>query len=328
MDKTGDELMAKTALEIKKIGKEVLKVEIDAMQKLRTSIGADFIDAVQLLKATYGRVVVTGMGKSGHIARKISSTFSSIGKQSFFVHPAEASHGDLGMIDTFDTVVAISNSGETAELFDILHYCKRNNIRIIGITSKKDSTLDNAATISLILPKFDEACPFGLAPTTSTTLSLALGDALAVAIYAKTFSPLDFSQFHPGGKIGSRLLKVANLMHTGKEMPIIDIDDTVGEAIVEITNKALGCVGILDGEKLAGIITDGDFRRHIDKVTMKCPVSKIMSRKPLIVQGDLFAVDALTMMNSKKITSLFVVEGGHPVGVVHIHDLLRAGVDN
>ncbi len=309
------------------LGKEVLSTEILGLQKLHDQLDHNFVDAVNLVSATLGKIVVTGMGKSGHIARKIAATMSSTGKPAVFLHPAEASHGDLGMVEKYDTVIAISNSGETAELFDILDYCKRNGNRIIAITKKENSTLDSAADVSLILPDADEACPLGLAPTTSTTLCLALGDAIAVARYKEDFSPLDFGEFHPGGKLGSKLAKVSHVMHTGKSIPTVKKTQTVHTAILEMTRKALGCVGVLDKEKLVGIITDGDLRRHLEETNLTVKVTKIMCRDPITVTSNMFASEALKIMNDRKITSLFVVDSSKPVGVLHVHDLLRAGVD-
>ena len=309
------------------IGREVIEKEAAALHALAKSLNHDFTDAINLLKATAGRVIVTGMGKSGHVARKIAATLASTGKTSFFIHPGEAAHGDLGMIDKWDCVIAISNSGETQELFSILDYCKRYGVRLIGITKNNESTLAQHADISLILPAHDEACPLGLAPTTSTTLCIALGDALAVALYKEGFSPHDFAEYHPGGKIGSQLLKVAHIMHVGNEMPTVDISANVGEAILEMTRKALGCVGVLDKERLAGILTDGDLRRHIHDIPIRSSVGEIMTRKPKVTKPGTLAVEALKFMTDNKISSLFVIDEGRPVGVIHLHDCLRAGIN-
>lgn len=310
-----------------KIGKEVLQIEAKALFDTANVLDHNFQNAVELLEATFGKIIVTGMGKSGHIARKIAATLSSTGKPAHFLHPSEASHGDLGSIDKYDCVLAISNSGETEELYDILHFCKRNNIRIISMTSEKESTLAKASSVCLLLPKVQEACPLGLAPTTTTTLCLALGDALAVALYKDRFTPTDFQEYHPGGKLGSKLLKVEHLMHTGKDVPTVRKNATVADAIIEISKKSLGCVGVVDRGKLIGIITDGDLRRHIKDISMDASAHEIMTRNPRTISGDLFAVDALNIMNKKNITSLFVLQAGKPIGIIHIHDVLRAGVD-
>jgi len=312
--------------DIKNLGKEVIRTEIIGMQKLYDQLDYDFVNAVELINASPGKIIVTGMGKSGHIARKIAATMSSTGKPSIYLHPAEASHGDLGIIERYDAIIAISNSGETAELNDILEYAKRNGNRIIAITSKENSTLDIAADVSLVLPDAQEACPLGLAPTTSTTLALVLGDAIAVARYRENFSPLDFSQYHPGGKLGSKLAKVSHLMHSGNSIPTIEQSGSVQDAILEISKKALGCVGVTHIERLVGIVTDGDLRRHLGNVQLADNVSEIMAKTPITVTGNMFAAEALKLMNDKKITSLFVIDGGRPVGVLHIHDLLRAGI--
>lgn len=309
------------------IGKIVIEKEAKALEQLAKSLDHTFKDAVSLINATVGRVIITGMGKSGHIARKISATLSSTGKTSFFVHPGEAAHGDLGIIDKWDCVIAISNSGETQELFPVLDYCKRYGVRIIGITKNNNSTLAEHSDIVLKLPNHDEACPLGLAPTTSTTMCLALGDALSVAVYKESFNPHDFAEFHPGGKIGSQLLKVAHIMHIGNEMPTVGIDANLGEAILEMTKKALGCVGVLDRETLAGILTDGDLRRHIHDIPVKSSIGEIMTRNPKTVKPTMLAAEALKYMNDNKISSLFVIDEGRPVGVIHLHDCLRAGVD-
>lgn len=309
------------------IGKDVIQQEAKALRQLADSLGIEFKEAVELLNATAGRVVVTGMGKSGHIARKIAATLASTGKTAFFVHPGEASHGDLGMIDKWDCVIALSNSGETQELFAVLDYCKRYGVRVIGITKNSESTLAEHSDVCLVIPPHDEACPLGLAPTTSTTLCLALGDALAVAVYKEGFNPHDFAEFHPGGKLGSRLLKVAHIMHVGNEMPTVDISANVGDSILEMTRKALGCVGILERERLAGILTDGDLRRHIHEIPLDSLVKEVMTRNPKVTKPNMLASEALKFMNDNKISSLFVIDEGRPVGVIHFHDCLRAGVD-
>ena len=276
-----------------------------------------------------GRVVITGMGKSGHIACKIAATFASTGTPSLFVHPAEASHGDLGMVTVGDAVVALSNSGETFELADIVSHTRRWSIPLIAITSNAASTLGAAADLTLALPKVGEAGSMAIAPTTSTTMMLALGDALAVALLErKGFSAEDFRALHPGGKLGQKLLRVADLMHVGKELPLISVESGMQQAILEMTAKTYGCVGAIDaGGHLAGIITDGDLRRHIDDVDLlRRTVREVMTAHPRTIRTGALAAEALHVMNEKSITSLFVLEDGKPVGIVRLHDCLKAGV--
>eukprot|EP01136_Pigoraptor_vietnamica_P039947 Opistho-1_new@11303 len=268
------------------------------------------------------------MGKSGHIARKIAATFASTGTPAQFVHPAEASHGDLGMVTPADAVIALSNSGETFELADIISYTRRWSIPLIGITSRGDSALGSAADVTLLLPNVGEAGLIGIAPTTSTTMMLALGDALAVALLErKGFSAEDFHQLHPGGKLGQKLLRVADLMHVGKELPLIGLEAGMQQAILEITAKTYGCVGIVDARgDLAGIITDGDLRRHMGGDLLHRRAADVMTAKPRTIRPAALAAEALHVMNEKSITSLFVIEDGKPVGIVRLHDCLKAGV--
>ena len=308
--------------------KRVLLLEIEGLQTLSENLDQSFIQALDLLSAMGGRCVVSGMGKSGHIARKIVATMASTGTPTFFVHPGEASHGDLGMITEQDVIIALSNSGETAELADLVAYAKRFEIPLIGITGKQQSTLAKAATVALMLPDTDEACPMGLAPTTSTTAMLALGDALAVAMLErKGFSPDDFHVFHPGGKLGNKLLKVGDIMHSGDELPLVAADMAMSEAIVVMTAKSFGCLGVVgDDGALQGILTDGDLRRHMGPELMARTAGEVMTAGGRFISADALASEALGTMNSKAITTLFVVEGAHPVGIVHIHDCLRAGV--
>lgn len=310
------------------VARRVLRTEIAGLTALVDELNGRFSEAVDLLSATHGRVTVTGMGKSGHVARKIAATLASTGTPAQFVHPAEASHGDLGMITTHDAILALSNSGETAEMEDIVGYSRRFAIPLVVITSRAASALAQAADLALILPNAEEACPHGLAPTTSTTLMLALGDALAVALLErKGFSPADFRLFHPGGKLGSRLLKVSDLMHSGDAVPLIGPDQTMGEAILVMTRKRLGCVGVVDADgRLAGIVTDGDLRRHMDSRLTERQVREIMTVRPRTTGPNAFAAEALRMM-SGSITALFVVDDERrPMGVLHVHDCLRAGV--
>jgi len=310
------------------VAHRVLATEAEALGALAQSLDGPFIAACQSLAAVKGRVVVSGMGKSGHVGCKIAATLASTGTPSFFVHPAEASHGDLGMITTDDAVIALSNSGETPELSDIIAFTRRFNIPLIGITSRPASTLATQSDVALVLPPIPEACPMGLAPTTSTTMMLALGDALAVALLERRgFTAADFRVFHPGGQLGRRLLKVADIMHGGDGLPLVWPDAAMTQVILEMTTKSLGCVGVVgDDGMLAGIITDGDLRRHLQPDLMHAPAQQVMTRNPKTVAPSLLAAEALRIMNEKSITSLFVVEDGRPVGVVHVHDLLRSGV--
>lgn len=295
---------------------------------LRNGMGEPFVRAVEVLAGAQGRVIVTGIGKSGHVGQKIAATFASTGTPSFFVHPSEASHGDLGMIRRDDAVLAISWSGETVELKNIVTYSRRFNVPMIAITSKAQSALGRAADVVLELPKAKEACPYGLAPTTSTTMQLALGDCLAIALLeAKGFTAHDFRVFHPGGSLGAQLKFVADVMHKGDNLPIVGSDETMATALVTMTQKSFGCLGVVDAEgKLAGIITDGDLRRHMGENLPKARTADIMTRRPKTIGPEALASAALDLINRSRITALFVVENGKPVGIVHIHDLLRLGV--
>ncbi|MEO5336177.1 MAG: KpsF/GutQ family sugar-phosphate isomerase [Magnetospirillum sp. WYHS-4] len=308
--------------------RRVLKLEAAALDELAASLGEAFVAAVGILEGIRGRVVVTGMGKSGHVARKIAATMASTGTPAFFVHPGEASHGDLGMITGEDAVIALSNSGETAELGDMVAYACRFDIPLIALTRKPSSALAKAATVALVLPPSDEACPMGLAPTTSTTAMLALGDALAVALLErKNFSSDDFQVFHPGGKLGQRLLKVADIMHQGDQLPLVDRGTPMHDALLTMTAKRLGCVGVLDGEgRLLGIVTDGDLRRHMGPDLLARKVEDLMTAGPKTISPDALASEAVRIMNKKAITTLFVLVDGRPEGILHIHDCLRAGV--
>ena len=311
-----------------KAAQKLLKTESDALLALSHGLGREFAAAVVLLSGIEGRVIVTGMGKSGHVGCKIASTMASTGTPSFFVHLGEASHGDLGMIVDGDVVLAMSNSGETAELAAIISHTSRFSIPLIGMTSKPESALAKASDVALILPDSPEACPMGLAPTTSTTLMLALGDALSVALLErKQFSPADFHVLHPGGKLGSRLLKVSDLMHTGDQLPLSPEATLMSEAIVEMTSKSFGCLGVTgeDG-KITGVITDGDLRRHMSAQMMSQTVREVMTTGARTTDPDAMATHALAVMNSLKITTLFVLKDERPVGILHIHDCLRAGV--
>ncbi len=295
---------------------------------IQNGLGASFIDAVELISKARGRVIVTGMGKSGHIGRKTAATLASTGTPAFFVHPGEASHGDLGMITADDVIMALSWSGETAELKDLIEYSHRFRIGLLAVTANADSTLAKNADIVFLLPKAREACPHNLAPTTSSLMQLALGDALAIALLeSRGFTALDYSVFHPGGRLGSLLKFVRDLMHTGQRVPLARLGAGMPDAIVEMSAKGFGCIGIVDErEKLVGIITDGDLRRHMRPNLLDARVEDIMTRNPKCARPDQIASEILEMLNSSKITAVFVVEAGKPTGILHLHDLLRAGV--
>ncbi len=309
-------------LDLEREGLDALRAVLDGQ------LQEPFRIAVATLAAGRGRVIVTGMGKSGHIARKLAATFASTGTPAFFVHPSEASHGDLGMITHDDVIVAISWSGESAELGNILTYSRRFKVPLIAITSRGDSTLAKQSDVVLELPRAREACPHGLAPTTSTTMQLAIGDCLAIALLeSKGFSANDFKVFHPGGSLGASLKFVADVMHTGDRMPLVGEDKIMAEALVTMTQKSFGCLGVVDGKgRLVGMITDGDLRRHMGPELLKARVIDIMTRKPNTLAPDTLASAALEEINSLKRTQMFVVDKGKPVGIVHVHDLLRAGV--
>ncbi|WP_025897300.1 KpsF/GutQ family sugar-phosphate isomerase [Sneathiella glossodoripedis] len=311
--------------------RRVLQIEADALVALKLSLNGDFIKALDLMSAAKGRVVISGMGKSGHIGKKIAATLASTGTPSHFVHPGEASHGDLGMIMTDDVVVCLSNSGGTKELSDIIAYTRRFNIPLIAIVGKADSTLARRSDVALILPDAPEACSIGLAPTTSTTLTLALGDALAVALLErKGFSADQFHVFHPGGKLGGSLIKVSDLMHTGSEMPLIDENVLMEQALLEMTTKGFGTVGLTRADgSLSGIITDGDLRRHMGSDLLSKKASEVMTKNPQTISPKSLAAEALAQMNNKGnngITCLLVAEDNRPVGILSVHDCLRAGV--
>jgi arabinose-5-phosphate isomerase len=309
-----------------------LKVEIGGLGALSaaiaTSLRQALIGAVAMIRAARGRVIVSGMGKSGHIGNKIAATLSSTGTPAFFVHPAEASHGDLGMITSDDVIIAMSWSGETAELKNLINYSRRFRIGLIAITADAASTLGKAADIALVLPQAREACPHNLAPTTSSLMQLALGDALAIALLeSRGFTALDFRDLHPGGRLGAALTFVRDLMHTGPEMPLKPVGTLMSDAIVEMSAKGWGCVGITDAAgDLIGIITDGDLRRHMRADLLDARVEDVMTRGPNTVGPDQLAGEALELLNSLKRTVLFVIDGRRAVGLVHMHDLLRAGV--
>jgi len=308
--------------------RRVLTAESAALMALGESLGAPFLQALHHLIACKGRVVVTGMGKSGHIARKIAATLASTGTPALFVHPGEASHGDLGMIVSGDVVIALSNSGEASELTDLINYTRRFSIPLIAITSGEQSSLGTSADICLLLPKIPEVCPMGLAPTTSTTMMIALGDALAVtAMEAKGFTADDYRNFHPGGKLGKTLLRVGDLMHSGDSLPIVREQDGMAEVLVVMTRKSLGCTAVVDAQGLlVGIITDGDLRRHMQVDLLHKTAGDVMTRQPQTIAPTVLAAEALQQLETKKHNQLLITNDGKPVGVLHIHDLLRAGV--
>ena len=308
--------------------RRVLRLEAEALRAMSEALDATFTQALEILLAVTGRVVVTGMGKSGHIARKISATLASTGTPSHFVHPAEASHGDMGMITRSDAVLALSNSGETPELGDLVDYCRRFSIPLIALTGKSGSTLADNGDCALILPAIAEACPMGLAPTTSTTAMLAMGDALAVALLERRgFTTEDFQVLHPGGKLGRGLLRVDDIMHVGDELPLTGPDAAMSDVVLTMTNKMFGCAGVVDaGGHLTGIVTDGDLRRHISTDFRNTTAGEVMTKAPKTIRLGALASEALGTMNDNKILVLFVVDGGVPIGILHMHDCLRAGI--
>lgn len=313
------------------VAREVLTTEARALRALAAALDDSFVRAVDLLGGVTGRVVVSGMGKSGHVGRKIAATMASTGSPALFVHPAEASHGDLGMIVDGDAVLALSNSGETNELADLVAHTRRFGLPLVAITGRAASALAMAADVALLLPNAAEACPMGLAPTTSTTMQMALGDALAVALFTRRgFTAADYRRFHPGGSLGARLRRVRDLMHTGDDMPLAPPDMPMDRALVLMTEKRFGCLGVQDTDgRLAGIVTDGDLRRAMGPDLLSRRLHEIMTRAPRTIGAEALAAEALHAMNARErpITTLFVVDtGGRPVGILHIHDLLRAGL--
>src|SRR6056297_3335972 len=309
------------------IARDVLTIERDALGTLLEALPHDFDAVVELLLTVPGRVIVSGMGKSGHVAAKIAATMASTGSPAQYVHPGEASHGDLGMITSQDAVILISNSGETRELADIIAHTRRFSIPLIGITKKADSTLGTQADHLLQLPAAPEACAIGMAPTTSTTLTMALGDALAVALMRlRGFERANFLAFHPCGTLGAQLLKVSSVMHKGDELPVVHGDTPMGDTLLEMTAKGFGVAAVLDGSRLAGMITDGDLRRNLDRL-MECRAGEVATRSPRTIGPEALLSEALGIMNANKISALFAVDkDGRLQGLVHIHDLLRSGV--
>jgi len=308
--------------------RRVLRLEGEALLALSEALPEDFSAAIGLILKRKSRVIVSGMGKSGHIGRKIAATLASTGTPSFFVHPAEASHGDLGMVTPDDICILISNSGETQELGDLIAHCVRFSIPIIGISRRADSTMMQAATLKLTLPDLPEACAIGMAPTTSTTLTLALGDALAVALMeARAFLPEHFRTYHPGGKLGARLATVGQLMHGGAELPLVTAARPMAEVILTMTSHGFGVAGVVDDLGfLTGVISDGDLRRNLGRL-MACVAQEVATCNPVTVTADVLAAEALAIMNQRKIGALFVTDADNrPIGILHLHDCLRAGV--
>lgn len=306
-----------------------IDTEINAILSLKDSVALENLTAaLDLMQNSKGRIIVTGMGKSGHIGKKIAASLASTGTPSFFVHPAEASHGDLGMITEDDVIIAISNSGESRELVDIINYSKRFGIPMIAITKNAQSSLGSAANVVLELPKAEEACPLGLAPTSSTTATLVLGDILTTGlIERKGFSKEEFNVRHPGGKLGSILKRVGDLMHTGQAMPILDENSNMQAVLLEMTSKCLGCVGFINQKgEFTGMLTDGDLRRCLSASILNEKAINLMTKNPRTVTKDMISAEALKIMHDKKITNMFVLEGSCPIGVIHIHDLLNNGV--
>ena len=317
---------------IRAAGRRTLEVERAGLGELLAAmdgaLGARFVEAVETIHAAKGRLIVTGMGKSGHVGGKITATLASTGTPCFFLHPAEASHGDLGMVTSGDVILALSWSGETAELRDIIHYSRRHRVPLVAMTAGADSALGRAADVPLILPRVEEACPHGLAPTTSTTIQLALGDAIAMALLEKRgFTPAHFHQFHPGGKLGAQLLTVGDLMKRAPDLPLVRQEMDMGAVIVAMTGHSLGCAIVVDAAGgLAGIITDGDLRRHMAPDIMARTAAELMTRNPHTTVPEMLASAALQEMNERKISVLVALEGGQPVGALHVHALLQAGV--
>lgn len=332
---TREEAVEKLAGDIVRHGRKVIDMEAEGLRQLGESLGDEFISAAKALLNLSGRVIVSGLGKSGHIATKIAATLASTGTPASFVHAGEAAHGDMGMISKQDAVILISNSGETPELVPIIQYVARLRIPLLGISSAADSTLMRAATIPLLLPEAAEACPVGIAPTTSTTMMLALGDALAmVVMQERGFSRDDFRLLHPGGSIGLRLMKVSEFMHRGDRLPLAAPDSPMSEVIMTMTSKSFGIAGIVDGEgDLVGVVTDGDLRRHITELG-SADARTVMTTTPRVIKASMLAEDALKFLNAQKVTALFVVEDGdfeegrrRPVGLVNVHDFLRLGLN-
>ncbi len=316
------------ALRVLEAGRQAIVQESEALSHLAASLDENFTRAVELLSERNSRVIVSGIGKSGHIARKIAATFASVGQPAFFVHPAEASHGDLGMITADDRLLLLSHSGETVELKPILDYSKRFHIPLVAITAKENSNLASVADVTLCYPTVPEACPMGLAPTTSTTMMLGLGDALAIAtLHTRSFSPTDFRTFHPGGNLGKQLSRVRDFMHTDDSLPIVPKGMIMHECLIKMSCFGFGCVAVInDDGQMAGVITDGDLRRHMHEGLLNDSVELVMNPSPTMISADILMAEALAIMQDKSITSLFISANNKPIGILHIHDCLRAGI--
>ena len=308
-----------------KTGRQVIDIEIKALSLLKSYISKDFVKVVNLLLNNKGKIIVSGIGKSGHIASKIASTLSSVGSPSFYIHPSEANHGDLGMLEKKDAIILISNSGETSELINLILYCKKIGIPIISITSELNSTLSRESNISLLIPKNIEACPLELAPTSSTTCTLALGDALAVTLLKKKkFTESDFRELHPGGKLGQMLSEVKDVMKINLDIPLIVESKKMSYAILEMTSKGEGCVGVVSKKnQLIGIITDGDIRRNMNPELLDKNVKEVMTRKPKTLSPNTLISKALKIMNEESITNIFITKQKKPIGIIHMHDILK-----
>ena len=304
---------------------KALRDEIEGLSLLKEFFNSDFEKAVDAIFNSKGKVVVTGVGKSGHIGRKISATLSSTGTPSYFIHPTEASHGDMGMIEEKDIILAISWSGETTELGNIVKYALENKIKLIGLSSNKKSHLAKSSNIALNIPMVEEACPNGLAPTTSTTMQLVIGDAIAISLLnIRDFNKDNFRSLHPGGQLGAALAIVKDVMHSGESLPTIDIGSPMSEALIKISEKGFGCIGVISNNSLEGIITDGDLRRHMGPEILNNKVESIMTKRPQMVSSKLLVSDALKLINNLGIQGLFVTDNGKtPIGFVNFHDLIR-----
>ncbi|MGL4208135.1 MAG: KpsF/GutQ family sugar-phosphate isomerase [Candidatus Adiutrix sp.] len=309
---------------------KTLEQEANSLIHMANHLDESFPQAVRLLLNIKGRIAITGMGKSGHVAKKVAATFSSTGSPAYFIHPAEASHGDLGMISPKDAVIAYSNSGETDELTSILSFCARHEIPLIGVTKNCDSFLTRQSNVVLTIPNLPEACPIGCAPTTSTTAMMALGDALALCLLeAKGFTPESFHEYHPGGRLGRKLLMVRDIMHEVQNSPLVSLISPMSEVLFTITGKSFGCTGVQNDEgQLVGIITDGDLRRHMSSELLTLTAQDVMTKNPVTITPDTLALKALGLMQKSSITNIFVVHGDKiPAGILHIHDCLRAGLE-
>lgn len=308
--------------------RRVFAIEAEGLAAAARALDGEFVAAIDALHRIKGRIIVSGMGKSGHIAHKIAATLASTGSPAFFVHPAEASHGDLGMITREDAVIAISHSGATAELADLIQHTRRFKIPLVAITAGGSSQLAEAADVLLALPRVKEACPMGLAPTTSTTVTLAMGDALAIALLERRgFTSDDFQLLHPGGQLGKKLLKVADIMHKGDAIPTCAPADAMSDVLITMTAKRFGCIAVLKGSRLAGIITDGDLRRHFQNPGEAAAAQTLMTKSPHVATADSLAGEVLALFAEKKITAVFLVDEGQvPIGLIHVHDCLTTGV--